>query len=70
MDAAIKITRDKDNFVTLTMDLPGKPVNTFSPQLFTELSAALDEFDRNKPQCGRHFHFGQSSQFQRRGRSV
>jgi len=31
------------------MDLPGQSVNTFSPQLFAELSAAIDVFEHTLP---------------------
>jgi 3-hydroxyacyl-CoA dehydrogenase/enoyl-CoA hydratase/3-hydroxybutyryl-CoA epimerase len=49
MDSFLKISRDADNVVTLTMDSPGKPVNTFSPQMLAELSTAIDELERSHP---------------------
>jgi len=33
MELAVQLSTDSDRVTTITMDLPGKPVNTFSPQL-------------------------------------
>jgi 3-hydroxyacyl-CoA dehydrogenase/enoyl-CoA hydratase/3-hydroxybutyryl-CoA epimerase len=49
MDTAVRISVDADRVMTITMDLPGKPVNTCSPQMFDELSAALDRVEQEKP---------------------
>jgi len=49
MDPAIRTARDADSIVTLWMDVPGKPVNTCSGQFLSELSAAIDDLDRNPP---------------------
>ncbi len=49
MDSAICTTRDAGNIVTLTMDAPGKPVNTCTTQFLADLSAAIDELDREQP---------------------
>src|SRR5262249_38075224 len=49
MDLAIRVTTDSDNIATVLMDLPGKPVNTCSPKLLDDLSAALDEIERTRP---------------------
>ena len=49
MKTFIRIMRDADNLVTITMDSPGKPVNTFSPPMLAELSAAIDEVEQSHP---------------------
>jgi 3-hydroxyacyl-CoA dehydrogenase / enoyl-CoA hydratase / 3-hydroxybutyryl-CoA epimerase len=48
---AIRTSRDEAGIVTLTMDLPGKPVNTCSPQLLAELSAAVDAIEKEPPKA-------------------
>lgn len=46
MDPAVRITTDSDNVVTIWMDLPGKPVNTCSSQMFDDLEQALNTVER------------------------
>jgi 3-hydroxyacyl-CoA dehydrogenase / enoyl-CoA hydratase / 3-hydroxybutyryl-CoA epimerase len=41
MELAVQLKTDSDRVTTITMDLPGKPVNTFSPQLLEQLDAAV-----------------------------
>ena len=48
---AIRTSVDADNVLTIVMDSPGKPVNTFSPQLLAELSSAIDAVERDKPKA-------------------
>jgi 3-hydroxyacyl-CoA dehydrogenase/enoyl-CoA hydratase/3-hydroxybutyryl-CoA epimerase len=47
--AAVRVSTDPDRITTVEMDLPGKPVNTCSPQMLTELGQALDAIERDKP---------------------
>jgi 3-hydroxyacyl-CoA dehydrogenase/enoyl-CoA hydratase/3-hydroxybutyryl-CoA epimerase len=47
MEAVVRTIRDEQNIVTVWLDVPGKPVNTCSPQLLADLSAALDEIERD-----------------------
>lgn len=49
METSIRVSRDADNVVTITLDSPGKPVNTFSPAMLADLSAALDQLETAKP---------------------
>src|SRR4030095_15075497 len=49
MESAIRITTDNDRIATLTMDLPGKSVNTCAPQLLAELNEALSTIERARP---------------------
>ena len=49
MDPALRSSRDTQNVLTIWMDLPGKPVNTCSPQMLDELSAAMDDIEQHKP---------------------
>src|SRR5690349_4467081 len=46
---AVRSIKDDQNIVTVTLDVPGKPVNTCTPQLLAELSQALDAIEREKP---------------------
>ena len=48
---AIRTTRDAGGIVTITMDLPGKPVNTCSPQLLAELGQAIDAIEKDPPKA-------------------
>jgi 3-hydroxyacyl-CoA dehydrogenase/enoyl-CoA hydratase/3-hydroxybutyryl-CoA epimerase len=49
MDNAVHISTDADRVMTIVLDVPGKPVNTCTPQLLADLAAALDEVGRVKP---------------------
>ncbi|HSV15105.1 MAG TPA: 3-hydroxyacyl-CoA dehydrogenase NAD-binding domain-containing protein, partial [Tepidisphaeraceae bacterium] len=49
MDNAVHISTDADRVMTVTMDLPGKPVNTCSSQMLDELSQAIDKIERERP---------------------
>src|SRR4051794_25090748 len=49
MDSTLRTTTDVDRILTVTLDFPGKPVNTCAPQLLDELSALLDQIERDKP---------------------
>jgi 3-hydroxyacyl-CoA dehydrogenase/enoyl-CoA hydratase/3-hydroxybutyryl-CoA epimerase len=49
MQAAIRTTTDTDKVLTITMDLPGKPVNACAPQLLRELDDAIAQAERDKP---------------------
>src|SRR4051794_31237245 len=49
MDSTLRIERDADNFVTLWIDVPGKPVNTMAPQVLADLDAAITAFTGNEP---------------------
>ena len=40
---------DADNIVTIWMDVPGKSVNTCSPQFLADLAEALDAIERDRP---------------------
>ena len=41
MDAIVRTITDEQNIVTVILDLPGKPVNTCSPQLLNDLNEAF-----------------------------
>src|SRR5436305_15192301 len=47
--STIRITRDADNIATVWLDLPGKSVNTVTPQVLADLDAALTELSQNAP---------------------
>src|SRR4051794_5281112 len=49
MDAVIRTTIDADEVLTVWMDLPGKSVNTCSPQFFEDLNRVLDAIERDRP---------------------
>jgi 3-hydroxyacyl-CoA dehydrogenase/enoyl-CoA hydratase/3-hydroxybutyryl-CoA epimerase len=49
MQPAIRTTTDAANVRTITMDLPGKPVNACAPQLLNELDDAVAQVERDKP---------------------
>jgi 3-hydroxyacyl-CoA dehydrogenase/enoyl-CoA hydratase/3-hydroxybutyryl-CoA epimerase len=49
MDPAIRLNTDADKLLTILMDVPGKPVNTCSPQFLADLSEAIDAVERDKP---------------------
>ncbi len=49
MDSTIRVERDADNFVTIWIDLPGKSVNTMTPQVMADLDAAITELSANEP---------------------
>jgi len=48
MESAIRTTIDSDNVLTIWLDVPGKPVNTCTPQLLAELSAVIDSLAKEK----------------------
>ena len=49
MEPAVRTSIDADNVLTILLDLPGKPVNTCSPQLLEDLSAAVESLAASKP---------------------
>jgi 3-hydroxyacyl-CoA dehydrogenase/enoyl-CoA hydratase/3-hydroxybutyryl-CoA epimerase len=49
MDSAIRTATDSDNVLTIWLDVPGKPVNTCTPQLLSELSAVIDSLELSRP---------------------
>jgi 3-hydroxyacyl-CoA dehydrogenase/enoyl-CoA hydratase/3-hydroxybutyryl-CoA epimerase len=49
MEPAIRTSTDPDNILTILLDVPGKPVNTCTPQLLAELSAVVDLLVQSKP---------------------
>ena len=49
MESTLRITRDADNIATVWLDLPGKSVNTVTPQVLSDLDAALTELSQNAP---------------------
>ncbi len=49
MDSTLRTFTDSDNILTLLVDVPGKPVNTCTPQLLEDLSAALDQIQQSQP---------------------
>src|SRR5580765_5494757 len=49
MDAIVRTITDEQNIVTVVLDLPGKPVNTCSPQLLNDLNEALNTIETNRP---------------------
>ncbi len=49
MDAIVRTITDEQNIVTVVLDLPGKPVNTCSPQLLADLNQALDAIEKSRP---------------------
>src|SRR3989440_4980052 len=46
---AVRSIKDDQNIVTVLLDLPGKPVNTCSPQMLADLAVALDAIERDRP---------------------
>src|SRR2546421_2655510 len=46
---AVRSIKDDQNIVTVLLDLPGKPVNTCSPQMLADLAQALDAIERDRP---------------------
>ena len=49
MQSAVRTSIDPDNVLTIALDLPGKSVNVCTPQLLSELSAAVDSISESKP---------------------
>src|SRR5215213_11124863 len=49
MDTAVHTAIDNDNVMTVLLDVPGKPVNTCTPQLLDDLAAALDQIEKTMP---------------------
>src|SRR5213083_2287470 len=49
MESVVRTITDESNIVTVWLDVPGKPVNTCSPQLLADLGQALDAIERDKP---------------------
>jgi 3-hydroxyacyl-CoA dehydrogenase/enoyl-CoA hydratase/3-hydroxybutyryl-CoA epimerase len=49
MESAIRTTTDADNVLTIWLDVPGKPVNTCTPQLLAELSAVVESLELSNP---------------------
>ena len=47
MEQAIRTSMDSDRVMTVWLDLPGKPVNTCSPQLLDELSTLIDSITKS-----------------------
>src|SRR5260370_13318008 len=49
MDRTLRTTKDADNIVTVWIDLPGKSVNTVTPQVLADLDRALTEVSQQSP---------------------
>jgi 3-hydroxyacyl-CoA dehydrogenase/enoyl-CoA hydratase/3-hydroxybutyryl-CoA epimerase len=49
MESAVRTGIDSDQVLTIWLDVPGKPVNTCTPQLLDELSAIIDTLETSKP---------------------
>ena len=49
MESAVRTVTDPDGVLTIWLDVPGKPVNTCTPQLLEELSAVVDSLAVSKP---------------------
>src|SRR2546426_213355 len=49
MEPSVRTSTDSDNVLTIVLDVPGKPVNTCTPQLLAELSAVVDPRGKSKP---------------------
>ena len=49
MASTIRSNIDTDNVLTIWLDAPGKPVNTFSPQMLADLLDAIIAIERDKP---------------------
>ena len=49
MERSLYATRDADNVATISMDAPGKSVNTCAPQFFAELAGALESIEDDRP---------------------
>jgi len=49
MSSCVRYTRDQNNLATLTLDMPGKSVNTLSRQMWTDLDAAISQAERDNP---------------------
>ncbi|RPJ52831.1 MAG: fatty acid oxidation complex subunit alpha FadJ, partial [Acidobacteria bacterium] len=49
MERTLRTAQDADNVVTISMDAPGKSVNTCSPRFFADLAEALDSIERDRP---------------------
>ena len=47
MEPAVRTSTDADNILTIELDVPGKPVNTCTPQLLAELSAIVDSLSKS-----------------------
>ncbi len=45
----VRTTADADGILTVWLDLPGKPVNTCTPQLLIELNEVISAIERDKP---------------------
>src|SRR6185369_2452860 len=49
MKPAVRTSTDADNFLTILLDVSGKPVNTCTPQLLGELAAIVASLAASKP---------------------
>jgi len=49
MEPTVRAITDEQKIVTVWLDLPGKPVNTCSPQLLADLAQVLDSIERDQP---------------------
>jgi 3-hydroxyacyl-CoA dehydrogenase/enoyl-CoA hydratase/3-hydroxybutyryl-CoA epimerase len=49
MESAVRTVTEPDGLLTIWLDVPGKPVNTCTPQLLEELSAVVDSLEKSKP---------------------
>jgi 3-hydroxyacyl-CoA dehydrogenase/enoyl-CoA hydratase/3-hydroxybutyryl-CoA epimerase len=49
MEPAVRTSTDADNVLTILLDVPGKPVNTCTPQVLDELSAVVESLAASKP---------------------
>lgn len=49
MEPAVRMSTDADNILTIELDVPGKPVNTCTPQLLAELSAVVNSLAKWNP---------------------
>jgi 3-hydroxyacyl-CoA dehydrogenase/enoyl-CoA hydratase/3-hydroxybutyryl-CoA epimerase len=47
MESAVRTTTDSDNILTVWLDVPGKPVNTCTPQLLAELADAVASLEKS-----------------------
>lgn len=47
MEPAVRTSTDADNILTIELDVPGKPVNTCTPQLLAELSEVVDSLAKS-----------------------
>src|SRR2546429_38685 len=49
MESVVRSITDEGKIVTVWLDVPGKPVNTCTPQLLADLAQALDAIERDQP---------------------